>query len=194
MSKNRSDVAESGVAEILAAAGAGDRDSLREILPLLYDELRLAAHRQLRRNRPGQTLDTTALVHEAYLKMADRSPAVWNDQNHFIAIAATAMRYILIDDARRRAADKRGGGAHHTLLDGSKLGSEERGVDLMALDQALGKLSKLSARLGRLVELRFFGGLNVEETAAVMEVSTATVKRDWRKARALLHSMLAPSS
>jgi RNA polymerase sigma factor (TIGR02999 family) len=129
-------------------------------------------------------------VHEAYLKLVDQERADWKDRRHFLAVAATAMRHLVIDRARRQAAGKRGGGARHTLLDENRIGVEARAADLLALDEALDNLAALDRRLARLVELRFFAGLTIAESADVLGVSEPTVKRDWRKARALLNRML----
>ncbi len=162
-----------------------------QLFPLVYDELHAIAHRQVRRGGPGQTLNTTALVHEAYLKLVGRSQPGWQDRTHFLSVAAVAMRHILVDHARRRAAEKRGGDDHQILLAEAELGVEARAEVILAVDQALASLAELNERLSRLVELRFFGGLTVEETAAVMGISERTVKRDWRKARAYLYRVLS---
>ena len=135
------------------------------LLPLVYDDLRLRARQQLRRRRSGQTLDTTALVHEAYLKLVDQTQAGYQDRCHFFAAAATAMRHILVDRARRHAALKRGGAGQQVALDSSLLQIEAKAVEILALDEALRTLAKADERLARLVELRFFGGLTLEETA-----------------------------
>jgi RNA polymerase sigma factor (TIGR02999 family) len=182
------------VTRLLERLRNGDPGALDRVLPLVYDELRAMAHRQLTRGRPGQTLDTTALVHDAYLKLVDAKAAGWNDRRHFLAVAATAMRQIVVDHARRRGAQKRGGGVEPLLLDESRFGVDARATEILALDQALGRLSRLDERLTRLVELRFFAGLTVEETAGVLETSERTVKRDWQKARALLHGLMASPS
>lgn len=181
------------VTALLVALREGDASALDRLLPVVYDELRLLAHRQLRRRRPGDTLDTTALVHEAYLKLTDREEPEWKDRNHFFAVAATAMRHILVDAARRRVADKRGGGVVPIALDEARIGIAARSAEVIAIDQALNALGDYDGRLVRTVELRFFGGLSVEETAEVLEVSERTVKRDWRKARAFLYRTLAAS-
>lgn len=160
------------------------------LLPLVYDELRRLAQRQLNRRRAGETLNTTALVHETYLKLVDQSRAGWRDRVHFLAVAAVAMRHILVDYARRRVAKKRGGNARHFQLDEARLGVETRVIEILALDEALTSLAALDERLSRVVEMRFFGGLSVDEIAAVLEVTDRTVKRDWRKAKALLYSAL----
>ena len=166
------------------------------ILPLVYDELHAMAHRQLGRRRPGQTLNTTALVHEAYVKLVDQPQMQdgWNDRNHFLSVAAIAMRHILVDYARRRAAKKRGGNEKPVLFDEGELGVEGRVEEILALDEALTQLAELNERLAKIVELRFFGGLKVDEISDVLDVSVRTVKRDWRKARAFLYNALAAGS
>lgn len=179
------------ITQLLIAAREGDREALDRLLPLIYSELRLAAHRQIRRRRRGQTLDTTALVHEAYLKLVDHGAAEWRDRGHFLAVASTAMRQILVDSARRRTAQKRGGHDAPETFNETRVGVEDRAVEVLALDEALNSLAALNERLARLVELRFFGGLTVEETAQVMNLGERTVKRDWRKARAFLYQALA---
>ena len=177
------------VTELLARLGVGDRSAMQELFPLIYDELRRRAHRQLA-HRQGSTLDTIGLVHEAYLKLsASRNPQ-WSDRNHFFAVASRAMRHILIDNARRRLADKRGAAAARVSLDPGRIPAPERSADLVALDDALTGLAELDERLARTVELRFFGGLSVEEAAEVLGTSPRTVKRDWQKARALLYRAL----
>ncbi len=178
------------ITQLLRQVREGDRNALDRLLPLVYDELRVLARRQVERGRHTPTLDTTALVHEAYLKLVDQSRADWKDRRHFLAVASTAMRHLAIDYARRRAAKKRGGERPHTGLDEVRVGAGEPVIRLLALNQALEQLALLNARLVRLVELRFFGGLTIEETAGVLEVSAPTVKREWRKARALLYRML----
>ncbi|HVS64334.1 MAG TPA: ECF-type sigma factor [Thermoanaerobaculia bacterium] len=181
---------EQAITDLLIAIREGDSTATGRLMPLVYDELHAMARHQLRRSRPGQTLNTTALVHEAYLKLVQPARADWNDRSHFLAIAATAMRYIVVDYARRRSAQKRGGGAHHTSLDASELRIEGRVVETLALDQAIEQLAAVSDRLARLVELLFFGGLTEEEAAGVLGLSERTVRRDWRKARAFLSRVL----
>lgn len=178
------------ITRLLSAIRHGDHPAWDRLAALVYDRLRALARGQLRGPRLGGTLTPTVLVHEAYLKLVNQRQADWRDRQHFLAVAATAMRQIVVDHARRKRAQKRGGGAHHTLIDGSKLGIESDTVDVLALDEALEKLSRLEERLTRTVELRYFGGLTVEETAQVLEVSPRTVKSDWRKARALLYRFL----
>ena len=176
---------------LLAAARQGDGSATQRLMTLVYDELRAMARRQLRGRRPGQTITTTALVHEAYLKLVDQDGVPWQDRSHFFSVAALAMRHILVDSARRRVAKKRGGEDVRITLDEWRLGdgepdAEARAVEILAVDRALASLAALNERLSRLVELRFFAGLTEEETAEVMGTSERTVRRDWRKARAFL--------
>ena len=174
---------------ILSAWGRGEAKAIDRLFPLVYEELRALARRRAGRGR-GETLRTTALVHEAYLRLVDQNRATFENRRHFFAVAAKVMRRLVVDHARDRAALKRGGGAAPVTLDDEALASPGAPVDLVALDEALGRLEGLDARLGRLVELRYFSGLTLEETAEAMDVSPATVKRDWFKARAfLLHEM-----
>jgi RNA polymerase sigma factor (TIGR02999 family) len=163
---------------------------MNRLLPLIYDDLRLRAHQQLRRRRPGQTLDTTALVHEAYLKLVDQSQADYRDRCHFYAAASMAMRHVLVDRARRHAARKRGGAGLQVTLDSALLQVQAKAVEILALDEALRALAAVDERLARLVELRFFGGLTLEETAETLQISARTVQREWRMARAFLHRAL----
>ena len=156
------------------------------LLPLVYDELRRLAAAYLRRERPGQTLQPTALVHEAYLRLLKDKPGRWQNRAHFCAIAAHSMRQILIERARARGALKRGGVQARVTLDDSLLPTQSPGIDLLALDDALQRLDAIDPEQARLVELRFFGGLTIEETAEAMDISAATVKRHWTVARAWL--------
>ena len=181
------------ITRLLVAYGDGEPEALDQLLPLVYDELRGAARIQLRR-RPGQTLNTTALAHEAYLKLVDQKQSRWRDRGHFMAVAALAMRHILVDTARRRMTRKRGGDEVRVTLDDQVPGGGDRAIEILALDQALTALGELNQRLVKLVELRFFAGLTVEETAEAMEISERTVKRDWRKARAFLYRTLNEES
>jgi RNA polymerase sigma factor (TIGR02999 family) len=183
------------ITRLLAAVREGDGNAMDRLMAMVYDELHAMARRQLRRRNPGQTLTTTALVHEAYLKLVDHPGATWQDRAHFLSVAALAMRHILVDSARRRVAKKRGGEGIRVPLEDLHLGNEEpsaetRAVEILSLDRALTSLAGLNERLSRLVELRFFGGLNEEETAEVMGTSERTVRRDWRKARAFLFQAL----
>jgi len=163
-----------------------ERQSLDSLLPLVYKELRRLAAGYLRREKPGQTLQPTALVHEAYLRLMKDRPDRWQNRAHFCAIAAHSMRQILIERARARGAAKRGGARPRVTLEEALIGSEDRSIDLLALDEALERLAALDPEQARLVELRFFGGLTVEETAEAMDISPATVKRHWTIAKAWL--------
>jgi RNA polymerase sigma factor (TIGR02999 family) len=153
----------------------------------VYDELRRIAHRYVQRERDGHTLQTTALVNEAYLRLAGQQKIEWQSRAHFFAVTAQVMRHILIDHARRRHYAKRGGDAPHVPLDEAAGMSGQRAAELVALDEALDELAKLDPRKSRVVELRYFGGLSMEETAEVLEVSLMTVRRDWRVAKAWLY-------
>jgi RNA polymerase sigma factor (TIGR02999 family) len=164
----------------------GDEAALEKLTPLVYDELRRIAHRYVRRERAGHTLQTTALVNEAYVRLAGRQKIEWQDRSHFFAVTANVMRHILIDHARRRHYAKRGGDAQHVALDEADAMSHQRAHELVALDEALEELAKLDPRKSQVVELRYFGGLSMEETAEVLEVSLMTVRRDWRVAKAWL--------
>ena len=160
--------------------------SLDKLLPVVYQELRRLAAGYIRREKPGQTLQPTALVHEAYLRLMKDKPGRWQNRAHFCAIAAHSMRQILIEKARARGAAKRGGARHRITLDDRLAAAEDRSVDLLALDEALQRLAEIDPEQARLVELRFFGGLTVEETADAMNISPATVKRHWTVAKAWL--------
>ena len=174
------------VSELLAKWEAGDGEALRALVPLIYNELRRVAHHYLRSERPDHTLQSTALVHEAYLRLIKQKPAHFENRAHFFAVSAQLMRQILVEYARRRRAAKRDGGHRLTLEDAQSL-LKGRSVDLAALDDALNGLARLDARQSRIVELRFFGGLTLEETAQVLGISEATVRRDWATARVWLH-------
>ena len=179
------------VTRLLQDCGAGDQQALEQLLPLIYNELRRLAHNFLYRERPGHTLQTTALVHEAYLKLIDQRDARWQNRAHFFALAAQAMRRILIDSARRHAAHKRGGPGEKLSLDEAAGVSSEPDNNLLALDEALDALAVLDRQQSRVVELRYFGGLTIEETAEVMSLSPATVKREWAMARAWLYEAMS---
>ena len=168
----------------------GDQGALDRLMPLVYDELRRVARQRLRHERPGHTLQSTALVNEAYLKLVDLHRLQWQDRAHFFAVAAQLIRRILVDHARRHAAAKRGGGVPAVTLEVLLEPAVEQDFNVVALDDTLSRLAALDARQARLVELRFFGGLNVEETAEVLGVSSATVKREWQTAKAWLHREL----
>ena len=178
------------ISRLLRAWGGGDRAALDQLTPLVYAELHEIAHRYMRRQPSGQTLQTSALVNEAYLRLADVEGVRWEDRTHFFAVSAQIMRRILVDHARSRGYGKRGGNAVRVPLDDVLLGAQARGIEILALDEALESLSKVDARKGRVVELRYFGGLSVEETAEVMEISPETVKRDWKMAKAWLFAAL----
>lgn len=177
------------VTQLLRRWGAGNRQALEELLPIIYDELRRVARQYLRRERVGQTLQTTALVHEAYLKLIDQRSVNWQNRAHFFAIAAQAMRRILIDHARRRTAGKRGSGEKISLDEAAPV-PNDRDENLLALDDALRQLELIDPQQSRVIELRYFGGLTIEETAEAMNLSPATVKREWAMARAWLYSAL----
>jgi RNA polymerase sigma factor (TIGR02999 family) len=193
--QNPGSAAPGEVTRLLAAARQGDANAMPRLVSLLYDELRATARRQLRRSRPGQTITTTVLVHEAYLKLVDHRGATFQDRSHFLSVAAVAMRHVLVDTARRHAAKKRGGEGVRITFDALGPGpgqqdGEARAAEILAVDRALTSLAALDERLSKLVELRFFAGLTEEETARVMETSERTVRRDWRKARAFLFQAL----
>jgi RNA polymerase sigma factor (TIGR02999 family) len=175
---------------LLNASRTGDRNAANELFTLLYVELRQLAHRQLCRARPGETLNTTALVHELYVKLMRGSNLCWEDRRHFLAVAAKVMRDLIVDHARRHAAVIHGGKVRHVPLDAEQIPSQVPIADLVALDEALQALDRLNERLSQVVELRYFGGLSVEETADVMNTSERTIKRDMRKARAFLQTRL----
>jgi RNA polymerase sigma factor (TIGR02999 family) len=182
------------VTRLLAAWRQGDEAALDELFPLVYDELRRIARRHLRHERAGHTLQTTALVHEAYLRLAGREEGAWESRAHFFAFAARVMRHLLVDHARRDLAVRHGGGALRvTLGEAAGVSAEPGGaaVDVLALDEALARLAALDERKCRLVELRYFGGLSAEETAAALGVSEITVKREWLKAKAWLYRELS---
>jgi RNA polymerase sigma factor (TIGR02999 family) len=183
------------VTGLLRRWSEGDPQALEALIPLVYEELRRLAASYLRSERPGHTLQPTALVHEAYLRMLGQKNVLWQNRTHFFGIAAQMMRRILIDDARRRSAAKRDGGPLRVDLDVLENGeaSVDRATELLALDRALEQLEKLDPRQARIVELRFYGGLTVEETSEVAGISTATVKREFRIARAWLRHELDAS-
>jgi RNA polymerase sigma factor (TIGR02999 family) len=178
---------------ILKDWSAGNRDSADVLLSLVYDELRKLAARYLSRERSGHTLQPTALVHEAYMRLVDISDIKWQDSAHFFAVSANVMRHILVDHARAKQAEKRGGGAQRIALEDAISLSQETDVDVLAVDEALQELATFDELQSRIVELRFFGGLTIEETAHVISKSPATVKREWSMAKAWLHSKLKKS-
>jgi RNA polymerase sigma-70 factor (ECF subfamily) len=175
---------------LLARYREGDEEALSRLIPLVYDQLRVAAARVLRGERGGHTLEPTALVHEAYLRMACQREAPWLNRAHFVCCAARVMRNILVDYARARRADKRGGAAERVTLSDALAVSDGRSVDVLALDDALDALGRLDERQCRVVELRYFGGLSIEESAEALGVSPATVSHDWAIARAWLRCEL----
>jgi RNA polymerase sigma factor (TIGR02999 family) len=181
------------VSQLLAKWKDGDQEALRELVPLVYAELRRLAHYYLQGENPGHTLESTALVHEAYLRLADRMPLQVQNRAHFFAVASHLMRQILVDYARRRRRAKRGGGCKLTLDEAAFLPGG-RNVDLVALNRALDELSRLDGQQVQIVELRFFGGLSIPETARMLGISPATVKRHWTSARIWLHRELSRTS
>lgn len=180
------------VTQLLAAYGNGDQSALDQLFPLIYDELRRLASSYMRRERRDHTLQTTALVHEAYLKMVGSQNTPWQNRVHFFAVAAKIMRQILIDRARTRNYAKRGGGAIKLSLDEALILTDARAAELVALDEALNELGEVDPRQSRIVELRFFGGLTVEETARFLNISSDTVTRDWNVAKAWLYRRITP--
>ena len=185
----------SDVTALLVKLRAGNRDVAGQLVPLIYDELRRIAGAQMRRGRAGHTLQATAVVHEAYVRLAGEREIQWQNRAHFFAIAARAMRQVLLDYARQRHAGKRGGeGAQKVEIDVGLLAGENRIEDIVALDQVVTRLSELDRQQGRIVELRFYAGLSVEETAEAMGISESTVKREWRLAKAWLHRELAAAA
>jgi RNA polymerase sigma factor (TIGR02999 family) len=185
-------VSPKGVTQLLIAWGDGDAAARDELMPLVYEELRRLAHRYMGRERRDHTLQTSGLVNEAYLRLIDQSQAHWQNRAHFFGIAAQMMRRILVDYARSRGYAKRGGDARHVALDEAAIVSDERAADVVALDDALRALAEMDARKSQIVELRFFGGLSIEETAAVLAVSPGTVMRDWTLAKAWLRREITP--
>jgi RNA polymerase sigma factor (TIGR02999 family) len=176
--------------DVLAELRAGAEESLDRIMPLVYDELRRIAHAHLAARGGGGTLQTTGLVHEAYLKLVDQSRAQWTDRVHFMSIASRAMRYVLVDRARARATLKRGGVRRRISLDEEQIAAADQPEALLQLDEALSRLGAVEPRLARVVECRFFGGLTEEQIAAALGVTVRTVHRDWVKARVLLRRAL----
>ncbi len=174
------------VTRLLRAWSAGDEQALEKLTPLVYEQLHRAAQRYMAGERPGHTLQTTALVHEVYLRLVDCRQINWQDRAHFFAVSAQLMRRILIDFARSHNYQKRGGGVANVSLDEALTVSNKPDMNLLALDDALQSLASVDARKGKIVELRFFGGLSIEETAAVLKVSEETVVRDWRLSKAWL--------
>lgn len=185
---------QSEVTRMLANWGNGDESVLGQLLPLVYDELRRLAERHLRREAPGHTLQATALVHEAYLQLVDQQQVTWQNRAHFFGVAANLMRQILMQHARAKHAEKRGGQQRKLYLDEAGAIAAGQDLDLVALDDALNDLAAVAPRQSRVVELRFFGGLSIEETATVLNLSPATVKREWNMAKAWLHREISRKS
>ena len=180
----------SEITRLLADWSGGDREALDKLMPIVYEELRRLAHRYMGHERAGHTLQTTALVNEAYLRLVNERGMNWQNRTHFFAVAAQIMRFILVDYARGHARAKRGGGAEQISLNDALVVSEDRITDLLILDEALTRLAEFDQRKSRIAELRFFAGLTVEETAEVLSVSVETINRDWRLAKAWLHREL----
>ena len=180
------DHAATPVTELLVRWRAGDGDALESLIPLVYDEMRRLAHSYLRRERPDHTLESTALVHEAYVRLTAHAPPDWQNRTHFFGIAANLMRQILVEHARGRNAAKRGGAFLKVAIDGVEEPAERPDLDIVALDDALKGLAKIDSQQCRVVELRFFAGLSIEETSEVLGISASTVKRDWNTARVWL--------
>ena len=180
------------VTRLLKALGGGDRSATDELLPLVYEELRRLADSRMARERPGLTLQATALVHEAYVRLVSDEDLGWDDRGHFFAAAAEAMRRILVERARRVGRKKRGGGAGRVSLDKLEIGVDAPSDDLLALDEALERLRAKDPRKERVVSLRYFAGLTIDETAHALDISPATVKNDWTFAKAWLYKELAP--
>lgn len=179
------------ITELLQAWGRGDAEALDRLMPVVYEELRRQAGRHLRHERPDHTLQTTGLVHEAYLRLIDQRQTDWKNRTQFFGVAGQMMRRVLVDHARRKHAAKRGGSGIHLALEDATAEAEDRGVELFELDDALNRLASLDPQQARVVELRYFTGLGIEETAQVLGISPATVKREWAMARAWLRRELA---
>jgi RNA polymerase sigma-70 factor (ECF subfamily) len=182
------------VTQLLAGWGRGDPAALDKLTPIVYNELHRIAHRYMRRERLGHTLQTSALINEAYIRLIDQREAHWQNRAHFFAIAAKLMRRILVDQARRKGYAKRGGNPQQVSLDEGMAVSGGRETDLVALDDALKDLETVDERKSRIVDMRFFGGLSLEEIAEALEISVPTVEREWRAARAWLHRAMAEGS
>ena len=181
----------SEVTQLLADWGKGDRSALDKLFPLVHSELRRIAQRQMNQERGGHTLQATALVNEAYLKLVGQQEFEWHNRAHFFAVCAQVMRHILIDHARAHARDKRGGGAIQVSLNDVAVIAEDQASHLVALDEALRLLEGLDPQKGRIVELRYFGGMSIEETAEVLNISPRTVRREWQRSKAWLYRMIS---
>ena len=182
------------ITQLLIAYREGDPEAFKSLVPLVYEDLKRIAHQQLNRLRPGQTIDTTALVHEAYLTMVDQTRVQDSDRNHFYAISARAMRQILVDYARRKSAAKRGSGIPPVPLDKVQIGQAGQAELILALDRALEKLGELDDRLARVFDCRYFAGLTPQETADALDISLRTAQRDWSKSKAWLRRELSAGS
>lgn len=176
--------------DVLTEIRTGDRESLDRLMPLLYAELHAIAHRQLGRLPPGGTLSTTALIHEAYLKLVDQSQAQWRDRAHFLALSSVVMRQVLVDRSKARLTLKRGGARVRITLEDEQIAADDQPAALLQIDEALDELARIEPRLARVVECRFFGGLTEEEIAEALQLTVRTVQRDWAKARMLLRRAL----
>ena len=183
--------AQPNITELLAGYGRGDKEALDRLMPIVYDELRRQAARYLQREQAGHTLQTTALIHEAYVRLVDQRNVQWQNRAHFFGIAAQLMRRILVDHARTKKRVKRGGSGVRVSLGEANVAARGEDLDVVALDEALNRLARIDEQQSRVVELRFFSGLTVEETAEAMGISPATVKRDWSMAKAWLHRELS---
>lgn len=179
------------VTELLADWAKGDKSALEKLFPLVYDELRRIAGRQMSQERAGHTLEATALVNEAYLKLAGQQGFEWHNRAHFFAVCAQVMRHVLIDHARAHTRDKRGGGAIKVSLSEAAVMADEQAEHFIALDAALSALEHVDPQKQKIVELRYFGGLSIEETAEVLDISPRTVRREWQRAKAWLYRMIA---
>jgi RNA polymerase sigma factor (TIGR02999 family) len=179
------------ISQLLINWSHGEKEALERLVPLVYPELRRMAKRQMARENPNHTLQTSALINEAYLKLLDGQDVKWQNRAHFFAVAAQVMRHILIDHARRHLYGKRGAGAQHVPLEEGEIITDERAATLVALDEALDSLGRLDPRRSQIIELKFFGGLNAEEISEVMSISPATVQREWRAAKAWLHHTIS---
>lgn len=176
------------ITQLLVNWSRGNEAAFEQLVPLVYPELKRLARRYMGRENPGHTLQTSALINEAYLRLVDQQSVEWQDRAHFYRMAAQVMRHILIDHARKRRFQKRGAGATHVPIDELMIAANERATELVALDDALDALAAIDTRKVQIVELRFFGGLTVEETAQVMNLSPITIKREWRSAKAWLQT------
>jgi RNA polymerase sigma-70 factor (ECF subfamily) len=182
------------ITQLLADWSAGDQEALKRLMPIVYDELRRLAKVYFQLQPPASTLQGTALVHEAYLRLADKKEVRWHDRAHFFAVSARIMRCILVDHARSRGSAKRGGSNYMIALDDAVTSAEMRDVNLVSLDEALSRLGAYDRRLLQVVELRFFGGLSIDETSQVLNIAQATVKRDWNVAKAWIYREINRSS